>query len=168
MSPNRNLEEGRKGFPVVGDAPFGKNGRDFALAELRVAGFPRGSDRVTVQEAEVYVEGSEAAKLAKMGIHIGTVCEKSETEWINVYTVKAELYGWTFYRAWYYWVAEAKGKGSAVPKTFAQKLNEDKNNREEIRVEGYAGGQDVTKPVECYHVDTPRGLSELVKLLKKN
>jgi len=168
LNPSCNLEEGRIGFPTIEDAPFDKKGRDFALTELRVAGFPRGSDRVTVQEVEVYVEGSEAHKLAKMGIHIGSVCAgKSETEWINVYTVRAELYEWTFYRAWYYWVAETKNKSYAVPKTFAQKLNEDKNNREEIRVEGFAGGRDVTRQVEFYHIDTPRGLNEFVKLLKK-
>ncbi len=167
LNPSCNLEEGHKGFPVIGDAPFDEIGKNFAIAELKEAGFPRGSDRVIVQEIEVYKKDSEAYKLAKNGIHIPSICEKSETEWTNGYTVKAELYGWTFYRAWYYWIAEAATKEFEIPKTLAQKFNKDENNRKEIRVEGWAGGNDVKKPVSSYHVDTPRGLKELVMFLRK-
>ncbi len=108
LNPSCNLEGGRKGFPVIGDAPFNEKGRDIAIAELRTAGFPRGSEVVEVMEREQFKEGDVASE-----------------------------------------------------------FNKDENNRKEVRVEGFAGGRDiVNEPVECYHIDTQRGLDAFIEMIK--
>jgi hypothetical protein len=164
LNPSCILDEGRKGFPNVGDAPFSEEGKDVAIAELRAVGFPRGSETIEVREQEQYKNGSEADILSRQGFFSSEVAKRSETEWAKVYTVRAKYCGWKFYRAWYYWIAEAKDM--SIPEDVATEFNKDKNNREEVRVEGYAGGQNVIWPVGCYHIDTPRGLEEFMKMLK--
>jgi hypothetical protein len=56
----------------------------------------------------------------------------------------------------------------SIPIEIAIEFNKDKDNREEVRVEGCAGGQDVNRhrPVDCYHIDTPRGFDAFMRMLK--
>ncbi len=164
LNPSCILDEGRKGFPNVGDAPFSEEGKDIAVAELRAVGFPRGSEIIEVQEQEQFKEGTEAYNLAKSGIYIQNVAEKSETKWVKVYTVRAKYCGWKFYRAWYYWIAEAWS--FSMPEAASRELNSTVNNMQEIRVDGYAGGKNIEKQVSCYHIDTPRGFDTFMKMLK--
>jgi len=166
LCPSNQRNEGMKGFPTLGDPPFPEACRDLAVTELRTAGFPRGSEIMTVCEREVYKEDSELAKLASAGIHMPSIAKPDDIEWITLYDVDAKLYGWTFRRAWYYWVAST-GEYSeyTIPEDVATKFNQ--AFRQEARVQGYAGGQDVRQKVNLYHVDTPRGLAALIELLKK-
>jgi hypothetical protein len=72
--------------------------------------------------------------------------------------------GWTFKRAWYYWVCSGPG----IPPDDANKLHA--IHGRQVRVDGHCG---CPSPEECfkgfavglYHVDTPEGLAALVKTL---
>lgn len=163
--PSNVLDEGLKGFPTLGDPPFPAKCKDMAVAELRDAGFPRGSEKITMQEVEMYKEGSEAARIAASGIHFPGMGKDSDIEWVTVYCVEAALHGWKFRRAWYYWVAYTEDSSHAIPEEVAEELN--KTFRKEVRVEGFAGGQNVRGNVAAYHIDTPRGFAELIRLLEK-
>jgi hypothetical protein len=165
LNPSCNLDEGLKGFPVLGDPPFRTSLKAKAVQELIDVGLPRGSTTVTTKEVEVYQEDSKAAKLARAGISIPSANAESATEWIEVHKVEGKAFGWTFFRAWYYWVCEAKDSKTVLPKTVAEKLNAE--HFCDVRVGGFAGGQNVTGPVGSYHVDTPVGLAALVAVLKQ-
>jgi hypothetical protein len=165
LNPSNKLDKGLKGFPTLGDPPFEAECKDQAVAELRDAGFPRGTETVTMREVQAYSKDSEAHRLACSGIHIPGMAKPEDIEWVTVYDVEAKLYGWTFSRAWYYWRAKSDYFDRHIPEDVAKELN--KTFRREIRVEGYGGGTDVTRPVSGYHIDTPRGLAKLVKLLKQ-
>lgn len=165
LNPSNRLEEGLKGFPTLGDPPFPEECKDMAVAELRAAGFSRGSETLTICEHEVYKEGSEPAKMASVGIHMPGMAKPDDIEWVALYDVNARLYGWKFRRAWYYWVAHADDSIHYIPKDVAREFNQ--TFRLETRVQGYAGGQEVHRPVDLYHVDTPRGLLALMGLLRK-
>ncbi len=72
---------------------------------------------------------------------------------------------WIFRREWYYWTA----KGPGIPPGSAKELHD--RMGEEVRVEGHCGCPDPIeyckgKPVTYYHIDTQRGLNELVKVIK--
>ena len=159
MDPRR----GDKTFPVIGDPPFRAEGRDQALAELKAAGF---TDAITVKEEtrEEMVQGTPAQHLASRGVYIPALVNATPKEIVTRYHVVAKGWGWTFHRAWYYWCAEADD-GRAIPEKQAQDLNAAWSN--EIRVRGYAGGTNVDRPIDSYHVDTPAGLKTLVELLKE-
>lgn len=98
------LSSPKIGFVVIGDPPFGEDGKNIAMQELKDAGFPRGSATLTLVEREVYREDSQAHQLSQMGITCPDVCRASATEWVWLYKVEAALYGWRFYRAWYYYL----------------------------------------------------------------
>jgi hypothetical protein len=74
------------------------------------------------------------------------------------------LCGWSFRRAWYYWVATGPG----LPPSYATPLHE--ANGQEVRVEGHCG---CPSPLEwckgfavgSYHIDTPTGLKALADTL---
>jgi hypothetical protein len=166
LNPSNRLDKDLKGFPTLGDAPFPEGCKNEAVAELRAAGFPRGSETLTMREKQVYKEGSDPDKMARCGIHMPGMAKPDDIEWASLYSVKAELYGWKFSRAWYYWVCRSDwGSEYDIPETVAEELN--KEFRREIRVTGYAGGTDVRGPVDSYHVDTPRGLAKLIEILKE-
>jgi hypothetical protein len=152
-------------FPAIGDPPFGETGKDTAVQELRDAGFPQGSEVVLSTEHEVYRRGSEADVLGRMGITIPSICMTSAKEWVRLYEVAAALYGWKFERAWRYWICSAEDPVYAIPQDLAEKLNLEMSDQ--VRVDGFAGGQEVSRAVCCYHVDTPAGLARLVQVLKE-
>ena len=104
-----------------------------------------------------------------MGANIAVeAVEKTRSE--VPYTLIGKLCGWTFKRAWYYWMASAP-EGEGVHETDAESLNEQWHN--EVRVAGFAGGTKVSdrlssrKTIDSYHIDTPEGLNVLAKLIKK-
>ncbi|HEC72403.1 MAG: hypothetical protein ACTSW7_01490 [Candidatus Thorarchaeota archaeon] len=162
LNPSNNV---KKGFPTLGDPPFPTECKDKAVKELIAAGFPRGSWSLTTEEIEIYEPGSEADQLARSGIHIPSIAKESPTIWTSVHKVIAELYGWKFSRAWYYWRASAKYKEHFIPEVIAHEFNE--TFFTEARVEGFAGGKKVSGPVDSYHIDTPNGFKALIELLKQ-
>lgn len=80
-------------------------------------------------------------------------------------SIFGELHGWSFKRAWVYWVAEGPG----IPPEYANKIHE--THGEEVRVDGHCG---CPSPLEWfkgfgvghYHIDTQEGLNELAKIIK--
>ena len=63
--------------------------------------------------------------------------------------VTGQLCGFTFRRAWYYWMVSGK-----MPAHLARRLNADPGNRQTIRVAGQAGGDEVDPWIEWF---TPAG-----------
>ncbi|MND11687.1 hypothetical protein D3C87_465810 [compost metagenome] len=115
--------------------------------ELKAAGIP------TMQEAAGMQSDFLADQLKKQSGEVVT-------------SVLGELHGWTFKRAWYYWVAEGPG----IDVKNAMKLH--KRFGSEVRVKGDAGCMDPLQAYNglgCgyYHVDTPEGLKALADTLKK-
>jgi len=80
--------------------------------------------------------------------------------------IMGEVHGWSFKRAWYYWVAEGPG----LPPRYANTLHE--THGKAVRVEGHCG---CPSPLEyrkgfavgMYHVDTQEGLKALADMLKR-
>jgi len=83
-----------------------------------------------------------------------------------------KLCGWTFRRAWYYWVAS----GPPLPFEYATPLHN--LIGEEVRVEGHCGcpapeewykliGDYASHGAGTYHVDTQEGLDILAATLRK-
>jgi hypothetical protein len=73
--------------------------------------------------------------------------------------------GWSFKRAWYYWVA----RGPGIPPDIAEKLHA--THGKQVRVEGHCGCPSPREyckgfAVGMYHVDTPAGLKALVDTLR--
>lgn len=161
LNPSNNVQNG---FPTLGDPPFDSQARDTALIELEAAGIPRGCPVVTSREVQVWKEGSDAWKASRSGIHFPGMGTEDDKEWIQVHSVEAEMFGWKFHRAWYYWVASAN-QGESVPAEEAVRLDEALGNV--LRVDGFAGGKRPTGSVRGYHIDRPDGLAALVESLKK-
>ncbi len=73
--------------------------------------------------------------------------------------------GWSFNRAWYYWVA----KGPGIPPAYATELH--RRHGKDVRVDGHCA---CPSPLEwhkgfavgMYHVDTPAGLKALADVIK--
>jgi hypothetical protein len=166
LNPSNRLDVGFKGYPTRGDPPFIEKCKDQATAELRDAGLPRGSETLTLCEREVYKQDSDAHKMASAGIHMPGMATPDDMEWVWLYSVEAKAYGYKFDRAWYYWIVRTKSKEHYIPQSAAEEFNE--KFGKEVRVDGFAGGQDVRGDVSGYHVDTVRGLAALVEMLKKH
>lgn len=74
--------------------------------------------------------------------------------------------GWTFKRAWRYWVAEGPG----IPPEYAEALHA--THGQEVRVDGHGGAPSPYEwfdgfAVGFYHVDTPAGLKALADTLSR-
>jgi hypothetical protein len=161
LNPSDNVQGG---FPTLGDPPFNSSCRDIALAELEAAGAPRGSTIVTTREVQVWKEGTDAWKASRAGIHYPGMGGESDKEWIQVHEVTAELFGWKFSRAWYYWIA-CSARGEPINAQEAVRLDEAFGSV--LRVDGFAGGQRPQGTVDSYHIDRPDALAALVESLKK-
>lgn len=80
--------------------------------------------------------------------------------------VRGECCGWSFARAWYYWIAEGPG----IPPVYADRLYEQQPRS--VRADGHAGclsPRELKKGFACdfYHIDTPDGLKALADMLKE-
>ena len=76
------------------------------------------------------------------------------------------LYGWTFKRAWYYWIAEGPG----IPPVDAEELHQ--THGKDVRVDGHCGCPSPTEwykgfAVPHYHIDTQEGLNALAAMIQK-
>ena len=106
-------------------------------------------------------------ELEAAGITVKTVERPRRSE--VPYTLVGELGGWSFQRAWYYWIANAP-EGKGIPENSAEELNRDW--RKEVRVVGFAGGTDVQKwlsshgTIDKYHIDTQEGLNAFADLVR--
>jgi len=80
--------------------------------------------------------------------------------------IMGSLHGWTFERAWYYWVC----KGPGIEVEAAERLH--KAIGQEVRVDGHCGcpsPREWFHGLACghYHVDTPAGLKALADTIKE-
>lgn len=155
---------GDKTFPSLGDPPFPAECRDVAVAELRAAGIPRGAEKVTACEVEVLAKGSDAERLASAGVCIPSAVAAAPKEWVTVYRISAEAFGWNFSRAWYYWVA--KTSDEPVSKADAAALHE--RFGQEVRVYGSCACPEPVRDVDSYHIDTPAGLAAFVEVIRRS
>ncbi len=81
-------------------------------------------------------------------------------------SVIGTLHGWSFERAWYYWVA----KGPGIPPADAEELHE--RHGKEIRVNGHCGCPSPKEQfggfaVGHYHIDSQEGLNALAATIRK-
>jgi hypothetical protein len=119
---------------------------DILRAELKAAGI------LTVQEEAGLPPSHLAEHFRKMSGEVKT-------------SVIGCLYGWTFKRAWYYWIAEGPG----IDVETAEALHA--THGKEVRVDGHCGcpsPREWFKGLACghYHVDTPEGLKMLADTIK--
>jgi hypothetical protein len=120
---------------------------DILRAELKGAGIP------TMQEAE----GKPPEYCAKLMRDMSGEVKTS---------VMGVLHGWTFKRAWYYWMAEGPG----IEVEAAEALHA--THGQQVRVAGHCGcpsPREWYKGLGCgdYHVDTPDGLKALADTIKR-
>ena len=90
-------------------------------------------------------------------------CRNSHPEMRTI--VVGSLHGWSFRRAWHYWVATGPGIEVAA----AEKLHDKFGS--EVRVDGHCGcpsPRERFKGLACghYHVDTQRGLTALAEAIR--
>lgn len=119
---------------------------DILRAELKAAGIP------TVQEAE----GQPPEYLADFFRRTSGEVKTS---------VMGNLHGWSFKRAWYYWMAEGPG----IDVDTAEALHA--THGRSVRVAGHCGCPSPSewfKGLGCgnYHVDSPEGLKALADAIK--
>ena len=106
------------------------------------------------------------AELKSAGIEMENFPECMRHRMGEVKTVVAGgLHGWSFTRAWYYWIA----KGPGLPLEYAMRLYRDCGK--EVRVAGHCAGVSPLwysgLSVGSYHVDTLEGLSALSKAIRQ-
>ena len=146
-----------RSFQILGDPPFREELVKIARIEI-LSALPEAEFCNEVSIRELYKPNSIPSELAGIGICIPALTKESDLEMVQVSTVKAKAFEWTFSRNWYYWVCSTETR--PLPMAEAQKLNETWGSQ--ARVDGHAGGKDVQGDVGLYHVDTWVGLAVLV------
>lgn len=146
-------------FPNLGDPPFNESNLKIAQEEI-LAVFPNVKFDIKSEEHSVYKPGTKAHKLAKCGVFIPV--EPEDTIVQTFYDFTVEAYNWEFSRSWRYWCARTNS--NPIPEDLAKALND--NFGAYIRVDGFAGGTNVTGPVYSYHIDTSGGLLDLSNIIK--
>lgn len=81
-------------------------------------------------------------------------------------SIIGSLHGWTFERAWYYWIA----KGPGIELEAAERLH--KSHGRSVRVDGHCGcpsPREWFKGLACghYHVDDQEGLNALAETINQ-
>lgn len=161
LNPSCNNVVGNA-LPVLGDPPFPLDLAARAKEELlRV--LPEAVFEDKVETREVYRKGTRAHQMASAGMHFPGMAGPDDIETIEVQAVRATALGWTFQRAWYYWICTTADR--PIPRAEASRLNE--TWRKQVRVDGFAGGRDVRADVQGYHVDTADGLAALVAAIRQ-
>ncbi len=163
LNPSCNNVKGTP-FPVLGDSPFPLELAETARAEIRSVVEPGRLtfDDENVQTRTVFRRGTQGDEMGRAGIHAPYEGMENDTEVVELVRVTARAYGWKFHRAWYYWICLTDGP--PLTEKVARELNDEW--REQVRVEGFGGGCDVTGPVRAYHVDTLDGLMKLMVVIK--
>ena len=115
-----------------------------------------------VDDCDVYIR-AELLLADITAVAVGrTTCEVP-------YSVIGRHRGWTFTRAWYYWVCRAD-PGKALPSKSAKTLSD--RYHKEIWIDGHCGCPEFDETqhgpaVGLYHVDTVEGLRALAYWLTK-
>ncbi len=111
-----------------------------------------------------------AAELRRARIEVHRLPESLRLRWGGEpqSIVVGQLCGWSFRRAWYYWIAQ----GPAIP--FAEAMELHKTHGQTVRVAGHCGcpsplewARGVQVPIGLYHVDNQDGLNALADTIRK-
>jgi len=167
LNPSCNSVKGRA-FPVVGDGPWDDTAARIIEAELDALGIPhQRTDQRTVKEL---LPGSWEYELARAGINV-IGGPPPPTRDVEVCRVEGALLGFTFRRAWYYWMVSGM-----MPLEVARRLWDDPEGKRSVRVGGHCGcpspdeygayNVDGKMVVLGYHVDTVDGLRLLVEAIR--
>lgn len=111
------------------------------------------------------IDDALAAELEAAGIHAGRYpFLKNEKHEVDT-SVRGDLHGWRFERAWYYW----RCSGPGIEVAAAERLHAE--HGKDVRVAGHCGCPSPTEwydglAVGDYHVDTPAGLKALADTIK--
>jgi len=129
-----------------------------AVPESTIGGFPNYAGRSDVDE-------ELAAELAAAGIPCGRHAFLARDGQVRT-SVIGVLHGWSFRRAWCYWIC----KGPGIEVEAAEQLH--RSFGREVRVEGHCGcpsPREWFKGLACghYHVDTLRGLAALATTINE-
>lgn len=104
-------------------------------------------------------------RIDKIEVHkLPELCRENHPEMRTI--IMGGLAGWSFERAWYYWIA----KGPGIPPEHADKLHE--KYGKEVRVDGHCGCPSPKEwfkgfSVGHYHVDTQEGLCALADTIRE-
>jgi len=113
------------------------------------------------------VDDEIAAELTAAGIEAHRMPEAMRESHPEMRTIiLGSLHGWTFKRAWYYWMAEGPG----IEVDAAEKLHAAYGR--EVRVDGHCGcpsPREWFKGLACghYHVDSQEGLNALAATIRE-
>jgi len=162
INPSCNNVVG-KALPVLGDPPFDSEAAEQAISELQHI-IPDADLTFSLKSVKknIYKTGSEGDRLGRMGIQCFYDGQEKDIEQVSLMNVEANAYGWSFRRAWYYWICCTET--NPIPKQIAEKLNAELG--QQVRVNGFAGGHDVEGDISSYHVDTFVGLHALLKVIR--
>jgi hypothetical protein len=112
-------------------------------------------------------DGAIAKELEEAGIHVEKLPEFTREKHPEMRTVvMGSLHGWSFRRAWTYWIADGPG----IPPSYANTLHDE--HGKEVRVAGHCGCPSPLDwykgfAVPLYHVDSQAGLNALADTIKK-
>jgi hypothetical protein len=163
LNPSNNSVREGTPFPVLGDPPFRLDRAETAREELHSV-IPEEdlTFRGKMSTREVYRKGTKGYRMGRAGVSMYYEGQENDIETIEVASVTAEAYGWTFHRLWYYWVCQTNT--NPIPQAKAEDLNVVWGKQ--VRFDGFAGGHDVDGPGDHYHVDTKEGLQALLNVIK--
>jgi len=148
-------------FPNLGDGPRTFEQTNIAIMEISTA-FPEATFILSGEQRNVYKVGTEAYNQAMVGMWGFCKVTPDDIERVTLYHIRANAFGWVFMRAWYYWFAQGPAIRESVARDFNEKWGE------QVRVDGFAGGQNVTGPVDSYHIDTVEGLMAFAELIRNS
>ncbi len=111
------------------------------------------------------IDDALAAELEAAGIHAGRYPFLKDGKREVDTSVRGDLHGWQFERAWYYW----RCSGPGIEVAAAERLHA--RHGKDVRVAGHCGCPSPTEwynglAVGDYHVDTPAGLKALADTIK--
>lgn len=111
------------------------------------------------------IDDALAAELEAAGIHAGRYPFLKDGKHEIDTSVRGDLHGWRFERAWYYW----RCSGPGIEVAAAERLHAE--HGKDVRVAGHCGCPSPTSwydglAVGDYHVDTPVGLKALADTIK--
>lgn len=136
------------------------------MTKITIERFPNLARREQDHEAEApRITEIVKEELRQAGLHCFDIPVRPRREVPTGALGYLEGTGWTFERAWRYWIAEGPG----LPLEVAERLYQDLGS--EVRVGGDCTGPSPRSTyhgfgVPLYHIDTPRGLKALADALK--
>ena len=121
MNPSCNNVQGEL-LPRLGDQPFSAEALEIAKAEI-LGVLSEAKLDIQVSTRKEFKKGSQGYQLARMGVSVYYEGQERDLEEVRVYGLKAKCHGWSFYRAWYYWICTTENQ--PIDKAAATELNKE-------------------------------------------